>query len=92
MNIPISIPNGIANFVRLVNGYIPEGMKPLSVAQVIQWLRNEGLMQEILKEDGRKIIYISSYDPVCGTGKLEDVTTKEEMQLVKQILSLIDER
>ena len=45
-----------------------------------------------LKEDGRKIIYISSYDPVCGTGKLEDVTTKEEMQLVKQILSLIDER
>lgn len=54
VNIPISKPNGIANFVRIVNGYIPEGMKPLSVAQVIKWLRNEGLMQEILKEDGRK--------------------------------------
>ncbi|MDE5985880.1 MAG: hypothetical protein K2H16_01165 [Prevotella sp.] len=54
VNIPISKPNGIANFVRIVNGYIPEGMKPLSAVQVIKWLRNEGLMQEILKEDGHK--------------------------------------
>lgn len=54
VNIPISIPNGIANFVRLVNCYIPEGMKPLSAVQVIKWLRNEGLMQEVLKEDGHK--------------------------------------
>lgn len=54
VNIPISMPNGIANFVRLVNGYIPETMKPLSAAQVIKWLRNEGLMQEVLKEDGHK--------------------------------------
>lgn len=54
VNIPISTSNGIANFVRLVNGYIPEGMKPLSAAQVIRWLRNEGLMQEVQKEDGHK--------------------------------------
>lgn len=54
VNITISKPNGIANFVRLVNGYIPEGMKPLPVAQVIKWLRNEGLMQEVLKEEGHK--------------------------------------
>lgn len=54
VNIPISAPNGIANFVRIVNSYIPEGMKPLSAAQVIKWLRNEGLMQEVLKEDGHK--------------------------------------
>lgn len=53
-NIPISIPNGIANFVRLVNNYIPKGMKPLSAAQVIKWLRNEGLMQEVTKDDGHK--------------------------------------
>lgn len=53
-NIPISIPNGIANFVRLVNGYIPEGMKPLSAGQTIKWLRNEGLLQEVSKADGRK--------------------------------------
>lgn len=54
VNIPISVPNGIANFVRTVNGYIPEGMKPLSAAHVIKWLRNEGFMQEVLKEDGHK--------------------------------------
>ena len=54
VNIPISIPNGIANFVRLVNGYIPEGMEPLSAGQTIKWLRNEGLMKEVQKEDGHK--------------------------------------
>lgn len=52
INISISVPNGIANFVRLVNGYIPEGMKPLSASQTIKWLRNEGLLQEVQKEDG----------------------------------------
>ena len=54
VNIPISAPNGIANFVRLVNGYIPTDMKPLSAAQVIKWLRNEGLMQEVPKAEGHK--------------------------------------
>lgn len=54
LNIPISTPNGIANFVRHVNGYISEDMKPLSAAQVIKWLRNEGLMKEVQKEDGHK--------------------------------------
>lgn len=54
LNIPISAPNGIANFVRLVNAYIPTAMKPLSAAQVIKWLRNEDLLQEVHKEDGRK--------------------------------------
>lgn len=54
VNIPISIPNGIANFIRLVNGYIQEGMKPLSASQTIKWLRNEGLLQEVSKADGHK--------------------------------------
>lgn len=54
IDIPISTPNGIANFARYVNGYIPEDMKPLSAAQVIKWLRNEGLMKEVHKEDGHK--------------------------------------
>lgn len=53
-NIHISTPNGIANFVRLVNGCIPADMKPLSASQTIKWLRNENLLQEILKEDGHK--------------------------------------
>lgn len=53
-NIPISVQNGIANFVRFVNGYIPEDMKPLSAGQTIKWLRNEGLLQEVSKADGHK--------------------------------------
>ena len=53
-NISISKPNGIANFVKLVNGYIPDDMKALSAVQVIKWLRHEGLMQEVQKEDGHK--------------------------------------
>ena len=54
VNIPISAPNGIANFVRSVNTYIPADMKPLSAVQVIKWLRSEGLMQEAMKDDTHK--------------------------------------
>ncbi len=53
-NISISTPNGIANFVRLVNGAIPEDMRSLTASQIIKWLRDEDLMQEVLKENGRK--------------------------------------
>lgn len=53
-NIRISTPNGIANFVKLVNGYIPSDMKPLSASQVIKWLRKEGVLQEVSKGDGHK--------------------------------------
>lgn len=53
-NIPISTPNGIASFVRLLNKYIPADMKPLSAVQVIKWLRKEDLLQEVSKEDGHK--------------------------------------
>lgn len=53
-NIHIPAPNGIANFVKLVNGYIPVDMKPLSAAQVIKWLRKEGILQEVFKGDGHK--------------------------------------
>lgn len=54
VNIPVSVPNGIANFARLVNTYIPANMKPLSAVQVIKWLRNEGFMQEVMKDDTHK--------------------------------------
>ena len=53
-NIHIPTPNGIANFVKLVNGYIPSDMKPLSATQVIKWLRKEGVLQEVSKGDGHK--------------------------------------
>lgn len=51
-----------------------------------------GYTDNSLKDDERKRIYISSYDPICGLGKLEDVTSKEELDLVRNILTLIDER
>ena len=53
-NIHIAASNGIANFIRLVNGYIPAEMKPLSASQLIKWLRKEGVLQEVSKEDGHK--------------------------------------
>ena len=53
-NIHIPTPNGIANFVKLVNEYIPADMKLLSASQVIKWLRKEGILQEVSKDDGHK--------------------------------------
>ena len=53
-NIHISTPNGIANFVKLVNEYISSDMKPLSAVQVIKWLIKEGILQEVSKGDGHK--------------------------------------
>lgn len=53
-NIHISAPNGIANFIKLVNGHIPANMKPLSATLLMNWLRNEGLLQEVSKGDGHK--------------------------------------
>lgn len=54
VNIPVSAPNGIANFTRLVNTYIPSDMRPLTAVQVIKWLRNDGYMQEVMKDDTHK--------------------------------------
>ena len=53
-SIQISTPNGIADFARLVNGYIPADMKPLTASQILIWLRNKGYLQEVIKENGRK--------------------------------------
>ena len=44
----------ILHIIKLVNGYIPAEMKPLSASQVIKWLRNEGFLQEVLRGDGHK--------------------------------------
>ncbi|MCR5821270.1 MAG: hypothetical protein K6F94_10075 [Bacteroidaceae bacterium] len=53
-NIQISAPNGIANFIKLVNGNIPSDMRPLTASQILRWLRKEGILQEVSKEDGHK--------------------------------------
>ena len=47
-------PCGIAQFTKIVNEYIPEDMKPLSVAMVIKWLRNNGYLYEASKDDKHK--------------------------------------
>lgn len=39
--------------------------------------------------NGRKNIYVSSYDPLLGTNKLEDITTPEELDMVRDVLNQI---
>lgn len=41
--------------------------------------------------NGRKNIYISAYDPVVGTGRLEDITSANELELVQEVLAKLDE-
>lgn len=41
--------------------------------------------------NGRKNIYISSYDPVVGTGKLEDISSANELEMIQKVLMQIDE-
>lgn len=40
-------------------------------------------------ENGRKNIYVSSWNPVLGTDKLEDITTQEELDMVRDVLNQI---
>ncbi len=48
-----------------------------------------GYTDHSLGENGRKNIYVSSYNPLLGTDKLEDITTQEELDMVKDVLSQI---
>ncbi len=41
--------------------------------------------------NGRKNIYLSSYDPVAGTGSLEDITSANELEMMQEALVKIDE-
>lgn len=52
--IPVDSPDGIANFVRRINHNNPSNMRPLSVKTVIDWLKLEGYMKEVVKSDGHK--------------------------------------
>lgn len=40
-------------------------------------------------ENGRKNIYVSSWNPVLGTDKLENITTQEELDMVRDVLNQI---
>lgn len=52
--IPIVNSTGITAFVKSINSIIPERMKPLKVTDVTKWLVQEGYLDEIEKESGRK--------------------------------------
>lgn len=48
-----------------------------------------GYTDNSIGENGRKNIYISSYDLLIGTGKLEKITSPEELQMVQDVLNEI---
>ena len=48
-----------------------------------------GYTDHSIGENGRKNIYVSSWNPVLGTDKLEDITTQEELDMVRDILNQI---
>lgn len=50
-----------------------------------------GYTDNSYSNNGRKNIYISSYDPVAGSGVLNSLTDDNELSLVQEILTKIDE-
>ena len=49
-----------------------------------------GYTDNSIDKNGRKTIYVSSYDPVIGYGTLEDIKTQEEMEMINDVLKEID--
>lgn len=52
--IPVNNPDGINNFVKVINEYVSQDMKPLAAGIVIKWLRYEGYLQEVERGNGHK--------------------------------------
>ena len=48
-----------------------------------------GYTDHSIGKNGRKNIYVSSYDPVLGTGKLEDLTDEREIEMVQRVFKMI---
>ena len=49
-----------------------------------------GYTDHSVAANGRKNIYVSSYDPFTAETKLEDVTDPREMEMVHDVLQQID--
>ena len=49
-----------------------------------------GYTDNSIGTNGRKNIYVSAFDPVLGLGTLEDVTSKEELEMISNVLEEID--
>lgn len=50
-----------------------------------------GYTDHSIGKDGRKNIYVSCYNKIIGTNKLEDITSQEELDMVKDVLNQIAE-
>ena len=51
-----------------------------------------GYSDHSIADNGRKNIYVSSYDPVLGIGSLEDITDKDELDMIHDVLLEIDKQ
>lgn len=49
-----------------------------------------GYSDNSIGTNGRKNIYVSAFDPILGYGSLEDITTEEELAMVRDVLEEID--
>ena len=49
-----------------------------------------GYTDHSIASNGRKNIYVSAFDPILGYGQLEDITSEEELAMVKDVLAEID--
>lgn len=50
-----------------------------------------GYTDHSIAENGRKNIYVSSYNPFNPEGKLEDITDEAELEMINDVLIEIDE-
>ena len=49
-----------------------------------------GYSDHSIASNGRKNVYVSSYDPIMGINSLEDITDERELAMVRQVLAQID--
>ena len=49
-----------------------------------------GYSDHSIASNGRKNVYVSSYDPIMGIDSLEDITDERELAMVRQVIAQID--
>ncbi len=49
-----------------------------------------GYTDNTIAKNGRKNIYVSSFDPLNGPSKLENITDEKELVMVRDVLKEID--
>ena len=45
-----------------------------------------GYTDHSIAPNGRKNIYVSAFDPILGYGTLEDLTSQQEKDMIKEVL------